>query len=180
MNARPIADFSADEYTFYLSNTPTQFNSINNDIDITDWIWDFGDNNTSTLENPTHLYLEPGSYYVTLTVIDEMGCENAITKEIIVLQDYYSYTPDIFTPNDDGINDVFSPSLKNIDMNSYNLLIFDRWGNLIFETSNYNEGWDGKLKNGTLLKSDVYSYKINYNTNLGIEKEETGRLIMAR
>ena len=65
-------------------------------------------------------------------------------------------------------------------MNSYNLLIFDRWGNLIFETSNYNEGWDGKLKNGTLLKSDVYSYKINYNTNLGIEKEETGRLIMAR
>mgnify|MGYP001223306396 CR=1 FL=1 len=180
LNARPIADFSADEYTFYLSNTPTQFNSINNDIDITDWIWDFGDNNTSNLENPTHLYLEPGSYYVTLTVIDEMGCENAITKEIIVLQDYYSYTPDIFTPNDDGINDVFSPSLKNIDMNSYNLLIFDRWGNLIFETSNYNEGWDGKLKNGTLLKSDVYSYKINYNTNLGIEKEETGRLIMAR
>ena len=180
LNARPIANFSADEYTFYLSNTPTQFNSINNDIDITDWIWDFGDNNTSTLENPTHLYLEPGSYYVTLTVIDEMGCENAITKEIIVLQDYYSYTPDIFTPNDDGINDVFSPSLRNIDRNSYNLLIFDRWGNLIFETSDYNEGWDGKLKNGTLLKSDVYSYKINYNTNLGIEKEETGRLIMAR
>ena len=58
-----------------------------------------------------------------------------ITKEIRVLQDFYSYTPNIFTPNVDEINDTFSPSLLNINMNTYNLLIYDRWGKKLFETT---------------------------------------------
>ena len=78
------------------------------------------------------------------------------------------------------MNDTFSPSLLNIDVNTYNLLIYDRWGNAIFETNNYQEGWNGKLKDGTILPPDVYSYKISYQTNLGVEKKETGKLIMAR
>ena len=59
-------------------------------------------------------------------------------------------------------------------------MIFDRWGKKIFETSNYNQGWDGKLENGSMLNSDIYSYKINYTTTMGIEKEEKGKLIMAK
>ena len=76
--------------------------------------------------------------------------------------------------------EIFQPSLFNIDQDSYTLLIFDRWGNTVFETNNYNQGWDGTMKDGTLLSADVYSYKITYKTNRGIEKEEKGKLIMAR
>ena len=112
--------------------------------------------------------------------IDILLSEDQITQEIRVLQDFYSYTPNIFTPNNDGTNDTFSPSLLNINTNTYTLIIFDRWGNKIFETSDYNQGWDGKQKNGILLPSDVYSYKVTYQTNLGIEKEEKGRIIMAK
>ena len=65
-------------------------------------------------------------------------------------------------------------------MNTYILRIYDRWGKEIFETNNYEVGWDGKLKNGSMLPPDVYSYKIIYNTNLGEEKKETGKIIMAR
>ena len=65
-------------------------------------------------------------------------------------------------------------------MNSYRLIIFDRWGNHIFETTNYNEGWNGGLKDGTLLPPDVYSYKVRYKTSLGIDKEETGKLTMVK
>jgi gliding motility-associated-like protein len=180
LNAAPIADFYINEYEFYLSNDPTEFLDLSTDNNIMDWSWDFGDNNTSTLQNPNNLYMDPGNYYITLNVIDSMGCESSTTQEITVLQDYYSYTPNIFTPNNDGVNDTFSPSLFNIDTNTYNLVIFDRWGNKIFETTNYNEGWNGKLKNGSITHPDLYSYKITYNTNRGIQKEEKGRVLMVR
>ena len=180
LNASPITNFYTNEYEFYLSNDPTEFIDLSIDNNIMDWNWDFGDNNTSTLQNPNNLYMNPGNYYITLNVIDSMGCEGSITKEITVLQDYYSYTPNIFTPNNDGVNDTFSPSLFNIDTDTYNLIIFDRWGNKIFETTNQNDGWDGKLKNGSNSDPDLYSYKITYNTNRGVKKEEKGRVLMVR
>ena len=180
LNSRPFADFSIDEYEFMLSNTPTNFTDLSIDSNISSWEWDFGDGNSSNEQNPSYLYTEPGSYYITLSITDEYGCEDEIKKEIQILQDYYSYTPDVFTPNNDGVNDTFSPSLLNIDMNTYNLRIYDRWGKEIFETNNYEVGWDGKLQDGTMLPPDVYSYKIIYTTNLGEEKKETGKITMAR
>ena len=180
INSAPQADFILDEYEFSLSNDPVLFTDLSNDNDIVSWYWNFGDGNNSNEQNPSHIYIEPGIYFATLTVTDSFNCEDQITKEISVLQDFYSYTPDIFTPNNDGKNDTFSPSLLNINTNTYALTIFDRWGNKLFETSNYNQGWDGRQKNGSLLPSDVYSYKITYQTNLGVEKEEKGKIIMAK
>ena len=180
LNAAPIADFYTDEYEFYLSNDATEFIDLSIDNNIMDWNWDFGDNNTSTLQNPNNLYMNPGNYLITLNIIDSMGCENSTTQEVVVMQDYYSYTPNIFTPNNDGINDTFSPSLFNIDTDTYNLMIFDRWGNKIFETNNYNDSWDGTLKNGSNSHPDLYSYKITYSTTRGIQKEEKGRVLMVR
>jgi gliding motility-associated-like protein len=180
INSAPQANFILDEYEFSLANDPVLFTDLSNDDDIVSWYWNFGDGNSSNEQNPSHLYTEPGIYFATLTITDSFNCEDQITKEIRVLQDFYSYTPNIFTPNNDGTNDTFTPSLLNINTNTYMLTIFDRWGNKLFETSDYNQGWDGKQKNGLLLPSDVYSYKITYQTNLGIEKEEKGRIIMAK
>ena len=180
LNTTPIADFSINEYEFYLSNTPSEFTDLSNDINIASWLWEFGDGNISNEQNPNHLYNTPGIYYVDLTVTDQEGCTDNTTQTIQILQDYYSYSPTIFTPNNDGINDTFSPKLLNIDINSYKLIIFDRWGKNIFETTNYNEGWNGGLKDGTLVPPDVYSYKVSYKTSLGIDKEETGKLTMVK
>jgi gliding motility-associated-like protein len=180
LNTAPIADFSLEEYEFSLSNTPVEFTDLSIDDNISSWLWNFGDGSSSNEQNPSYLYSNPGTYYVTLTIIDENNCEDTITKEVKILQDFYSYTPNIFTPNDDGTNDTFTPSLLNIDMNTYNLLVYDRWGNQLFESDDYNKGWDGKLKDGRLMPPDVYSYKITYKTNLGIEKQELGKIIMAR
>ena len=180
LNGAPIADFNIDEYEFMLSNTPTDFTDSSTDLNINSWEWDFGDGNTSNEQNPSHLYTEPGSYYITLSITDEYGCEDQISKEVQILQDYYAYTPDVFTPNDDGVNDTFSPSLLNVNMKTYNLHIYDRWGKKIFETNNYEVGWDGKLKDGSMLPPDMYSYQIIYQTNLGESKKEIGKIIMAR
>ena len=115
-----------------------------------------------------------------LIVTDEFGCNSTKIKNIEVLQDYFSYTPDTFTPNNDGVNDIFHPSLTNINIESYQLFIFDRWGKGVFSTINYNEGWDGTNKEGIELPSDVYNYKILYKTNLGVEKEEVGKILMLK
>ncbi len=180
INSAPQADFTLDEYEFSLSNDPVLFTDLSNDDDIVSWYWNFGDGNNSNEQNPSHLYTEPGIYFVTLTVNDTFNCEDQITQEIRVEQDFYSYTPNIFTPNNDGTNDTFAPSLLNINTDTYILTIFDRWGNEIFETSDYNQEWDGKQKNGLSLPSDVYSYKVTYQTKLGVKKEEKGRIIMAK
>ena len=180
LNSSPIADFETDEFEFSLSNEPTEFTDLSMDNNITSWSWDFGDGNNSNQQNPTNQYLQPGVYFVTLEVVDIFGCNDLITKELRVLQDYYSYTPNIFTPNNDGMNDTFSPSLMNIDYESYSLTIYDRWGNELFKTIKYEEGWNGKQINGEMLPSDIYSYKVVYKTNMGIEKKELGKIIMAK
>ena len=180
LNSSPLANFETDEFEFSLSNEPTEFIDLSIDNNIISWSWDFGDGNNSNQQNPTNQYLQPGVYFVTLEVVDIFGCSDVITKELRVLQDYYSYTPNIFTPNNDGMNDTFSPSLMNIDYESYSLTIFDRWGNELFKTNKYEEGWDGKQINGEMLPSDIYSYKVVYKTNMGIEKKELGKIIMAK
>jgi len=180
INSAPQADFSLYAYEFQLSNDPVVFTDLSIDYDIISWNWDFGDGNNSNQQNPSNIYTEPGIYFVTLNIIDSYNCEDQITKEIRITQDFYSYSPDIFSPNNDGINDTFSPSLLNIDISTYTLTIFDRWGGEIFETNDYNQGWDGNQEDGTPLPSDIYSYKITYQTNLGSEKEEIGQIIMAK
>jgi gliding motility-associated-like protein len=180
LNSSPLANFETDEFEFSLSNETTEFTDLSTDNNIISWSWDFGDGNNSNQQNPTNQYVQPGVYFVTLEVVDIFGCSDVITKELRVLQDYYSYTPNIFTPNNDGMNDTFSPSLMNIDYESYSLTIFDRWGNELFKTNKYEEGWDGKQINGEMLPSDIYSYKVVYKTNMGVEKKELGKIIMAK
>tara|TARA_B100000579_G_scaffold430303_1_gene443441 strand:+ start:3 stop:1487 length:1485 start_codon:yes stop_codon:yes gene_type:complete len=180
LNAKPIANFLISENQFFISENLTFFTDQTIDSNIDTWLWDFGDGNTSNETNPSHLYKEAGIYYVTLTVTDKNGCIDTTTKKIEALYEYYSYTPNIFTPNGDGINDIFSPSILNINRDSYILLIYDRWGNKVYSTTQYDKGWDGKIENGELLPPDTYNYKIFYTTKTGDKKQELGKFTMAQ
>ena len=92
LNSGPIAEFTVDEYEFSLSNIPTEFLDLSIDDNIINWEWEFGDGSSSNEQNPSHLYLNPGIYYITLTITNLYNCQDVITKEIKVLQDFYSYT----------------------------------------------------------------------------------------
>ena len=91
---------------------------------------------------------------------------------------YNLYIPNSFTPNNDGNNDVFLPTI-NIDSN-YNFKIFNRWGELIFETTDVQEGWDGSSTDGTPLKADVYVYRIVYRDPKRVVKEIKGHVTLLR
>ena len=110
------------------------------------WIWSFGDGDSSFIQNPNHSFNNTGSYTVVLTVNN--GCEDTVSVTIDINTDII--IPNIITPNGDNKNDFFE--IKNLLLSSpqNNLSIFNRWGNKVFETSNYTNNWNGdKLTEGT-------------------------------
>jgi gliding motility-associated-like protein len=122
--------------------------------------WNFGDpfstGNTSTLENPTHIYSETGDYNVTLVAKNQNGCADSIYRTIHVEHNVSIFIPTTFTPNNDGNNDIFRVRGSNIKRVSIN--IFNQWGQLIYQ--NEENKWDG-TSNGDIVQNGTYAYVIN-------------------
>jgi gliding motility-associated-like protein len=121
-----------------------------------DWSWSFGDSATSTSQNPSHTYSESGTYTVTLYVTDATGCSNSATQVVEILGDIV--IPNVFSPNGDGINDLFT--IKSSGLKTYDLVILNRWGNKVFTSTSPKDHWDGK-DNGKPVPDGVYFYILN-------------------
>lgn len=123
------------------------------------YLWDFGDGTTSTEKSPAHAYSENGSYSIFLTLNGETSCVDSIRS-----LNYYDsplgevvFVPNSFTPNGDGLNDVFKISVYR-PCEIYTLSIFNRWGQLIFESEDAgNAEWDGTYKN-RMAEEGIYVY----------------------
>jgi len=123
-------------------------------LDVVSWWWYFGDGDSvSSVESPLHTYADTGTYTVTLIVMNSVGCVDTFEAEIIVHPDMYFYFPSTFTPNGDGLNDIFTA--YGLGIEKYEMLIFNRWGNLIFQSNSMGIGWDGKTATG-LAEQEVY------------------------
>ncbi|MBK7967735.1 MAG: gliding motility-associated C-terminal domain-containing protein [Bacteroidetes bacterium] len=124
-----------------------------------DQIWDFGDGNSSLDQSGLHQYSIPGTYELTFSVNNLSGCKRDTTLNLQIPEgggDFF--IPNIFTPNNDGVNDVFEVGAAGA-CSPERITIFNRWGNSIFETSGQNKFWDGK-SNGNPVPSGVYFYVI--------------------
>jgi len=156
----------------------------------TSYYWDFGDGNSSTDENPDHQYTEPGAYTITLTAENQWGCNDtfSITEAVTAISDGQINFPNAFTPSANGPNDgdydpnaldnnIFFPIQQGVQ--EYQLLIFNRWGELLFQTDNVNRGWDGYFQ-GELCKQDVYVWKVRAKFSDGREIEEAGDVTLLR
>jgi len=98
---------------------------------------------------------------------------------INIYNNIYVYIPNIFTINNDNINEKFVPSINGIQTESYKMRIYDRWGKLLFLTNNYKDGWDGTYS-GHFVQSDIYSYKISYLTPSGNEEIHVGKVTLVK
>ena len=161
---------------------PIQFtdSSIYN---ISSWLWSFGDpdNGSSFLQNPNYTYTDTGQYIVKLIVTDIHGCTDTTEHSLYITADYFFYAPNGFTPNNDGINDIFIPQTDVIISADYLLIIFDRWGNKIFESNDHKQGWNGKIKNTNMLaQQDVYVWSVNLTDFNHQPHEYTGRVTIVR
>ncbi|MBL1180047.1 MAG: PKD domain-containing protein [Bacteroidetes bacterium] len=151
----PKADFEANPWESDVFSSKIRFTDLSYGANT--WNWSFGDGATSNIQHPTHIFSDSGTYTVTLNIISKYGCVDAITKTIRINPDFAVFIPNAFTPDADGINDTFGA--KGYGINEYSMLIFDRWGELIFESYRYGNNWDGKQK-GKEVEVGVYVYKI--------------------
>lgn len=154
----PIASFTPNpEISLY---TDAVITLTNNSIGATTWKWDFGDMQTDVANTPTpHFYSDTGSYVIQLIVSNQYLCADTIRKTIMIEPDFVFHIPNAFTPDGDGLNETFSGTGTFIT--TYNMKIFDRWGNLIYQTDDIAKAWDGKANNGKeLAQMDTYVYSI--------------------
>jgi gliding motility-associated-like protein len=173
----PIADFEFGPQPTTVVNPTIQFGNMSQNG--VNYYWDFGTPNadppTSTAMNPAVDFpsSEPGTYQVCLIAESAEGCTDTICQYVVIDDEFLIYVPNAFTPDGDGVNDIFAPVLNGYDPFDYQLLIFDRWGEVIFESSHPQVGWDGTVKgNAKLGKSEVYVWKINVRDNVNGEKKE--------
>ncbi len=128
------------------------------------YTWDFGDGTSATGRTVQHAYNQPGVYEIKLTVVNEVGCEDVEYYKIEIPKTRRIFDPTGFTPNGDGINDVFTIPFIGYDV--ARMLIFDRWGVIVkeIETTSSPIMWDGTDKNGTPVQEDAYVYRIDATT----------------
>lgn len=159
----PVASFSANPLV--ISESPQVVNFFNNSIGGTSYYWDFGDGNFSTDLSPSHLYTNfNSSKYVSLTATTTFGCTNT-TSIIIRFQDNtIFYIPNSFTPDEDQFNQTWGPVFTSgFDPYNFDLYVFNRWGELVWESHDAKARWDGTYgKNGMKAPTGLYLYKISY------------------
>ncbi len=180
---QPVAQF-----TFGPQPTTTETPTINFtdlSIDATNWVWDFGDAtnlfqpNSSNQMNPFHIYGDTGQYCVTLIVQSIGGCPDTTINCLRIEPEYTFYIPNAFTPNGDEMNNIFAPKGQNIV--DFTMRIFDRWGNMIFNSNSINDGWNGKFQNmGLVVQEDVYVYNIEIKDNLGNKHQYIGHVTIVK
>jgi gliding motility-associated-like protein len=148
------------------SFTPNEADVINPLIQFLDesenaatWNWTFSDGGVSVEQNPEHTFPDTGNYSACLKVSSSYGCESFICKSLEISPYPSLFAPNAFTPNGDGTNDIFVVKMKYID--KYFLEIFNRWGELLYETRDQNSGWDG-LYMERKCQEDVYVWRVTY------------------
>ncbi|PBQ33350.1 hypothetical protein CNR22_16715 [Sphingobacteriaceae bacterium] len=118
-----------------------------------------GVSDTTNVKNPTRAYSQIGMYPVVLIAKNDRECTDTILKLVKITDDMQIFVPNSFTPNDDGINDVFIPKGTGMKSEGYTMDIFNRAGLNIFTTKDITQGWDGKV-GGQFVKDHTYIYKI--------------------
>ncbi len=162
----PVAGFEASPWETTIVNPDIQFNDQSQDA--FQWFWNFGDGDTAITTNPQHTYGDTGTYNVMLIVENQHGCVDTAYNDVIIKPEFYLDVPNAFTPDPSGSNGgaynpnqlsntVFFPYTKFVK--DFHMMIFNRWGEMVFETFDINVGWDGYYR-GKLLQQDVYVWKI--------------------
>jgi PKD repeat protein len=153
----PIADFNAFPWSTGLFSPEIDFTDASVG-DIAAWEWDFGDGGISGVQSPTHVYMEQGEFPVTLVVVNTQSCLDSITKNIVIMEDHRIYFPTAINLRSPG-NDEFYPIGVGVDTDNYQMTIYDRWGELIFTTKDWNTHWKGRYNNkGDYVPQGVYTY----------------------
>lgn len=176
--ATPQASFSQSETMTTLLQPVIHFSNSSSGAGFYQWY--FGDNSAPSFElNPIHEYQDTGTFQIQLIVSNSEGCPDTTYGEIRITEGFAVYIPNAFTPNGDGVNDIFKA--LGIGMKDYDLFILDRWGLNIFHSDKPEYGWDGTVHgNGEQCQSDVYEYILRVRDFRGKLHQYIGHVSLVR
>ncbi len=142
--------------------------------------WSFGNGSSApyaTGQSVSQVYTAPGNYTVTLSVENNFGCADSTSETLCVLPDVPVFIPDIFSPNDDGNNDVLY--VRGVGFTKMEFYIYNRWGEEVFYSNNVERGWDGMLR-GRAALSGTYYYSFKAGLGNGVKQELHGEIALIR
>jgi gliding motility-associated-like protein len=176
-----IANFTSFPSEQQITNPVFEFQ--NQSINATSFEWDFGDSTSNSYQtHPSHSYENVGEYTVILIASAQDGCSDTAVNVIRVKDDVLIYVPNTFTPDGDGLNEVFIPMLlSGYDRNKgYEFKIYNRWGENIFSTFEAGVGWDGTFQ-GKPVQDGTYTWIINFKSSANNEIfNYSGHIILLR
>ncbi len=161
VNPNPKANFVADPWITTMDNPVIVFIDSTVSIDGIDaYNWSFGDGDNSIEQDPEHTYSKAGDYTVTLLVTTDKSCPDTITKQVSITEFVVLYIPSAFAPGSAiAENRVFT--IKGTAMDDYNIYIFNRYGQQVWSSHNFEDSWDGTDMNGREVPAGTYIYKID-------------------
>jgi len=171
----PTADFTFTP-TKPVENTPITFTNQSSPDAVT-FLWEFGDGDASSQPNPSHQYNKTGVFDVYLISTNSAGCTDTAHKQVSAIVIPLFDIPSAFSPNRDGVNDVFL--VKGFGIDKFNMKIYNRWGQMVFESNSPTIGWDGGFK-GALQPMDAYAYVINVQFSDGTTATRNGSVTLLR
>ncbi len=174
VHPQPVAAFEANPVLTTASAPQITF--TNQSTGETSWQWNFGDGQQSTIENPVYSYESEGEYTVVLVVSNDEQCTDTTEVTVTILEEMV--IPNVFTPNGDGFNDIFSINYDPDVISSIEMVVFDRLGGEVFRTDNPLKGWDGTTNNQPV--ADGVYYYIVTTTKQEQTKEYKGFITLLR
>lgn len=171
INSITSSELQVSEYDPTVTFNFESSNAVNCNVD-------FGDGSIITLceaTNYLHTYKDTGSFCAAFTSENTLGCKTTNITCIKVLPEFEFYIPNSFTPDGDGINDVFTGYGANFT--DFSMMIYNRWGETIYESHDYEKPWDGLTKNkSSVSQVDIYMYRIELRNSKELMKVYTGNV----
>ncbi|WP_341901524.1 PKD domain-containing protein [Fluviicola taffensis] len=168
----PVASFYPSPISLNEENTTTTM--VNNSIGATHYEWNFGDGQgSSDLFEPLHSYSPDGfeSYLISLTVTDDNGCSDIAYGKVYMEAGVIYYVPNSFTPDGNEFNQVFRPVFTSgFDLTDFNFQVFNRWGEVVFESQNAEVGWDGTYHDEP-AQEGVYTWRIEFKSSRNSDRQ---------
>jgi len=181
---QPVANFTYTPLVpTYIDPTVNFTNTSTNGIP---YNWDFGDGKNSNLLDPIHTYQSSGIYNVELIAISTKGCKDTITYIVEIKEGYTFYAPTAFSPDNDAKNDSFFVLGDGIIDDDFLLIIYDRWGEIIWQTNKFDETgkqsekWNGTVNNNKIVQTGVYKWLAKFKDYNGAEHEESGNITVIK
>lgn len=165
---------------YWTPNDPTTLDPTIQIVDISSggvfYQYNFGGMGTSLDQNPSFTFpevTEETVYEVCQTVVSDLGCPATVCADVTIYEEIIFYVPNVFTPDGDPHNQTFKPIIASgVDMYDYHLTIFNRWGEVVFESFNYDFGWDGTYGDRGLVEDGVYVWQIEFGEKISDKKQK--------